>query len=1651
MGHSLTQLGTASLDTMGGLITFASPRDVPEGGSPRNWDVDYAVGKVFTRPGLRSVYSYSTVLLITGYSLGSGGLASFTYVGPEPTPNEGFFLSGFTGNLSVLNGQEVFAESVDATHFVAIVVNGPFLTVNDLTASAISSTGLFVGPNIGSMFNGPAWNFPSNISSATGYASTNSNLSALAPGTPTAAVNQTSAGIPWTNPTNIFSASAYATVGLSPSSDASKQLFVNGTVISIPSSATVTGIGVSLKGFYAGTGTQSVSLQMTTAGTPVGTPVVFALASSPVVYTKGSSQYTWGTTFTPATVNGAALGILVRAAEISPGAGSGTFSLNSLMIIVYYTTAAVSSPLFDQGFSFSVPLNSGITGFGASFSAYTDNATSVTLQMLQGGIPVGTPKTIQLTTTPTLYTLGNGRDMWGNLWSAANVNAVTFGVQVSSSGVGNTFIGDLDIVTYITPALSNFNWIGSYEQDNMALSTLALDASGTVWHEDVINNPGVLSVSLAGLLPGSFANGATFNNSEFLMFSDLAMGTDRPRQLYSDGNWYPVTQVGPGVPPSFQAATGSIGGVLQLTAYSQSGSVGTFSFNAVTAAPTVDSLYVINGTGTALDGQVVIVLSGSTVTSFTAEVIGTIPNGSYTGIATPQFFYAISSITQQPTDGSGNPYIHQAPQLGFLLGASPGAGGTGTCVTVWYNVYGYPAWPALVAAMANAGVATYIEITGASTGSYNFNGIWQVNSLGTGYYPGTTNTGCYFTFTFTQSGSFGYHNFSGASAFLTAATMTLSTPIASLAAGTQVTITGVTPQTGWNNTWTISQAVHDGLFDIDATSYDYSTNIATYQYHQAGLSNTPATAGSIINIINCTNNAGFNGTFVIAGTPAPTGSTFSVLMTPPLPAGIAPGFTVDNQGIATQFGTVFTFDPGENFVGTPNTNVNYGTAHNGQITVIGSLFTPIGAGTRQGVVFFITAAGAWTPASPPVTFTVPSDANILNVSNIPIGPPDVVGRGIAITDAGANGVPGANFYVITLPVVDPVNGRTYTSTIINDNTSPSAAFSFTDAVLLNSQEVDVPGFNLFNLIELGSCGWCVPYSSRMFYGMQLNKVQNFNNLTFDGGYIAPNQPAGWGLYLTANEISLIASPVTGDALYIINTTGSIQARMGMMVQTAYQDPYKVAIISPNTGYSVRVAASCPSGIRLGNLVIDLTDLSAGVFGTTYGSFTVPLSSMGVLPTVFSGVLLVKGIFPGSISTNLQLRVWVQNMGIGADTLIERIEVYPTTFPYLKTEVYGSYINKPEWVDASGDGGIIDTSTENAQTCFGGFVMRSQLYLAKSSSLYSVKDNPNSEPGGWSLDEISNRVGACGINAYDVGEEWAVMACRNGIYGFDGGKPQPMNLEIMQIWDCINFDAGNSICLRNDTQNRRILCAIPLPTGTSPEGVPTKTVAWLPYAKYNPAPTTPNVMLMLNYQDIGDFAELMGAIGTHATMFGTLANPDMRRKWSIWQIPSPYMGAVTRGNYLDAPLYVCNGIESSKIYIFDIDQRSDDEVPIYGLYTTYGHVNAVKAATLPIFGMHTKRYTILQANIAGSGTCSVRMLPNDLSARFPYSIPGGIPLHYPANDDYFRPINCKAQRLFLEFSTNAVGSWFELDKTLLTGKQDPWSSLNPTGGGNMGIA
>ena len=1516
-------------------MTLASPENIPEGASPRCQDVDFIVGSVFTRPGLLSVFTYSTTFSISQVSI-TYGIATFYYTGSQPpVVNETLLLQGFTGALTFLNGLQIVVETVTSTTFTAVVSSPDLVLTASPGASAVSLTGLFVGPNVPTMAtviagSGSPWvNINGILGSAT-YASSNTGSTTSAPAVPGSASNDDSVR-PFTNPANILSSSAFATVSL-PTNTTSTVILANNVGYSIPEDAKVTGISTSFRANTTGSaGSGAINIQLAQNGFPIGTAVHVPISGTLNTYTQGSSAYQWGTTLTPDTVNGPAFGILIDAQQL---AGSGSFSINSLQVTLYYTTSSSSEALNAQSFTFVIPLTSGISGFGATFQAYSTNATTVTLQLLQNSIAVGTPKSQVLNTVPTIYSLGSSNDLWGSTWLASDVNLSTFGLQITVSGTGTTFINDVDMLTYITPALENFNYIKSFIQNDGQIDTLALDAAGIMWIEDVTNNEGALSVGLTGIIPGSFAKSATAFDREYIMFSDETIGTDRPR-VFTGTQFLPLSMYAPGGQLSVTPTSSSTATNLNLTSYAVTSGVATFQYTGT--EPVAGTVYVLSNIipsapGSVTDTQInnlpfVILSTGLSPTQFEISVPShanlSSTNLVATATATLAPNYGISSIKQPnsftvlptPTNGGSAGHYNnpdgpnpKGPWITLLQSAGVGSSQPGSVITVYYanasiGGSGIPGDDNLVEQM-KLGIPTYVYVHGTGT----FDGTWQVISVGIGIPPGGSGERYYFTYNFTSSGHFQTNSTAGMTYERSLALVTATTGIPNLAAGSQITITGETPA-GWNGTWTVVQPLNSGTLDITNSTVNPGDTVLTFTFTVA--TGVGPTAGEIVKVTNTLVNSGtdLNGTYVIqtvAPSPAlPLGSSGTFTVVPP--AGATPG-SQPQTGQAVVYGTQFLIDPGANTVGT-TTDPIFGNGGMGTLNVIGTTpggTTQIAAGTRQAVCFFITNTGYETGPNIPIIFNVASGTNSIQVSNIPIGPSNVIARGIAFTEAGQNGVPGANFYVIENDVTQTIGTVTTTlaqSTIIRDNTTQSATFSFTDAVLLNSREIDVQGDNLFNLIELGSSAWCVPYASRMFYGMQLNKVQNFLAMSFDS-YIVPNQPAGWSAPDSTG--SLVTSTVTGFAYAINNTTASTIATAGLIQQTAYQDSYGVPIIQQNTTYSVRVAVRVSTSNKVGNLVIDLSDGS-----TQYGSFTVPLSTMTSTTTVFSGSLLNTPFtnsvnqggaasIQGSVPTTLLLRLYATNLGAGSGIEIDRVEVYPTLVPFILAQVYGSYINRPESIDASGTtGGIIDTSTENAQTCFGGFVMHDELYLLKSNSMYSCEQNPNSEPSGWGIHEVSNKVGAIGIHAYDVGEEWAVMACRAGIFGFNGGQPQKMMQEIYQVWDAINWDAGHTIVLRNDIINKRILCAVPLPTGTNPiTGVKTASVKWLPNSPYNPAPTSPNVMLCLNYQGLGTFEELVSQAEMHTTMFGTLAAVDMKRKWTIWQIPSPYMDYITRKNGID---------------------------------------------------------------------------------------------------------------------------------------------------------
>lgn len=1193
-------------------------------------------------------------------------------------------------------------------------------------------------------------------------------------------------------------------------------------------------------------------------------------------------------------------------------------------------------------FAFDLSPNTSITSITVNFDGYSNApGTIISVSLLKKGVSFTGINAAVIGTGPAAYQIAG--KLWGASWSAADINNTGFGLSIqatnSSFPLATAFLNNATITVGIAIGNYNFNWIGTFTDQNGAVTNLSQNANGQLFKEDVTNNPGVLTLALEGVTPNSYVVGVQGQGVEYLAFNNLFTGSDIPRQ-YTAGWIDKVTQVGPGASPVFSATS---------------------------AASTT---------------------------------------------------YNITSITQPPV------VISNFAGYG-LQSAGPGSNTPGNTVTIYYqdSRFGGPDNDLVTSFNSGVSVYLYLQLTASSGGdtdgalSSPYTAL--VTSVNIGKPNGNPINFYYFTY---QVPSAGFVWNSQQNGFLvtyqrTQATITTAVPVPLLTVGDSAVITG-NSVSAWNTTWPINANFNSGSMAITQSSLS-SAGVGTYSYSVVQGANP--VAAQLVTITGTLNGNGALNVVnariaTVAGT---TSGTFTINL---LPAGTTfPAQAEDGQAITA--GTLFGFDPGIATLAT-STSPIHGTGTGGSLTVVGS-GQVIGSGTRQGVVFFITRNGLWTAPGPPVTFTTPDNTTTINASNIAIGPPNVIARGIAFTEAGQNGVPGANFFTIPTNVIYIVDDVSYTATalIINDNTSTTASFAFTDNVLLDAEAIDVQGFNLFNLIEIGNPGWIVQYDSRNFYGLCQNKIQNFNNLSFDGGYLNPGNPVPLGWTVPDQYGRLLISPVFGNSYYIQNSTGVIQLNYGQITQSAYQDAYQQPILNANTTYSIRVTCRNPSGIVSGNLVFEA--LSSGVI---YGSIVLGLGAMTQTMQTFTAPFITTPM--ATVPTSLVLTMYGANFASGADCEIDRIEVFPTEIPVLNTTVFGSYAAEPEMVDAIT--GAVKFTSENQQSVNGAFVLFDTFYGLKDKSMYSLRSIQNLEPAQWDEPEVSQQVGTCGVNAYTGdGEQWAITACRNGIYLYEGGQPGRIMTEINQVWNAINWNAKQSIWIKNDVTNRRLLIGIPMPTPNF----------WLPNAPVNTNPAQPNVILMCNYLGVDTAEGLKAESAVHVTMFGTLEAGDMRRKWSLWNIQTPYASFVTTST--DQAFYICNGVDNSKIYKLDPEATTDDGSAINSLYTTYGFVNLAKSAQYPMLGMFRKRWGYMTTTVSGSGNLGVRFLgdtllgPADSTAGYyPWSVPGGINLTATPNRDRESTANFVATRTFLEFS----GTDFDLSNITLYGKKDTYNAI-----------
>jgi hypothetical protein len=274
---------------------------------------------------------------------------------------------------------------------------------------------------------------------------------------------------------------------------------------------------------------------------------------------------------------------------------------------------------------------------------------------------------------------------------------------------------------------------------------------------------------------------------------------------------------------------------------------------------------------------------------------------------------------------------------------------------------------------------------------------------------------------------------------------------------------------------------------------------------------------------------------------------------------------------------------------------------------------------------------------------------------------------------------------------------------------------------------------------------------------------------------------------------------------------------------------------------------------------------------------------------------------------------------------------------------------------------------------------------------------------------------------DTGEDWAVIAGRAGVYIFDGGEPIKISQEIQPLWDTINWAAGQTLWVRVDTRNKRILCGVP--TGTA---------------------TSPNLVLMLDYRTLSSAGEIqsLGSI-LFSTLSGKLYAVGRSRKWCPWTITANACALVERSDGT-AQIFLGNGLASGagngKIYQLSDTQFSDDGAAINSYYTTYFFLSHDLEQTYQVRS-HRKLFAYLTLYAEGAGNLNLSAFVDNEA--YPAALTP-LPLSSPPPKDLEMPINLLGERVAFQVSTNTAGGWFKLERFIPSLLPDPWA---PVRGGN----
>ena len=467
------------------------------------------------------------------------------------------------------------------------------------------------------------------------------------------------------------------------------------------------------------------------------------------------------------------------------------------------------------------------------------------------------------------------------------------------------------------------------------------------------------------------------------------------------------------------------------------------------------------------------------------------------------------------------------------------------------------------------------------------------------------------------------------------------------------------------------------------------------------------------------------------------------------------------------------------------------------------------------VIAFETATGYITGATK-LNYDTISNNDKIDLSSIPIGPPGTTKRRIFIS------------LVDTFELYNPGG------LVINDNTTTT--FSGID---LTQAEIaaGLPFIDYATLHTPAAHLGVEAYSNRLVFWGGDGKIASFFgplttgiNPTYSSiGLLNLDFSAEAAAAYTFNPLStyvewegvtplgtgtvVAGSAAEGETLNYYRITSAGGATDGLISQGSGTLPFYrpnrdvlgTYYLNPGRRYGIRARVRNVDSAASGSLKIVLNEVTGGGVSTAVATLTVPMSSAGAGWAIYES----DGSYTVTAQPSVGMTIYTDTVPNGKKVDVTRIEVYDVETKRGHSTLNISRAFDPESLDAVT--GVVQVSPNNGEEIRNVFPLRGNLYICKEGSLYVTQDS-GQEPAFWNVEIVSSTVGTPSVHGVGLGDGWAVIVSRDGLYMFDGGAPQKVSQEIQPTWDLFDWTKGERMFCAVNTSDRHVIVGGPTSAG-----------------------------------------------------------------------------------------------------------------------------------------------------------------------------------------------------------------------------------------------